>query len=297
MGFRKISRDVKIAAIRIWQRHLLQLDQILECLDFSEQTWFCILKLWHETGDLVRQNPDYFLDELLHLLQTNRLISMHYTTIHRELERAGVSCKKLKKIAMECSKERRAEFILRMAHYEPEELAFLDETSKDERTCARHYGQGRKGKRAEKKQVFVRGRRTLTTGVLTLNGIEAATVVEGSMTRDLFLQFLEYTVLPKCTPYPGLLSVLVMDNAKIHHGDQILELADRFGVHIKYLPPYSPDFNPIEEAFSKIKHFLWRHQDYYSATQGDGIFYNMLEVVDIITPEDAEGYYIHSGYF
>jgi transposase len=72
------------------------------------------------------------------------------------------------------------------------------------------------------------------------------------------------------------------------------------GVRIEYLPPYSPDLNPIEEAFSKIKHFLRRHQDYYLRTEGeagDGMIYDMYEVLEIITPEDAEGYFIHAGYF
>jgi transposase len=105
-----------------------------------------------------------------------------------------------------------------------------------------------------------------------------------------------------------------MDNAKIHHGVEILELFDRFGmllswdyvdsradiqagIRIEYLPPYSPDLNPIEEAFSKIKHWLRRYQDYYGATKGDGILYDMFEVTEIITPSDAEGYFIHAGYF
>ncbi|TFY52053.1 hypothetical protein EVG20_g10726 [Dentipellis fragilis] len=303
MGYRKLSRDIKIAAIRIWEHNLLDLDQILECLDFSERTWYHIVKLWRKTGDvirpslslcghlrvldhdninyilqLVKENPDYFLDKLLYLLATNHIIS-------------------LKRIAKEHSDEKHAEFVSCITRYEPEELGFLDETSKDERTCGRHYGWSQKGRHAEKKQVFMRGHRTTMTGLLTLNGMEAATVVEGSMTWNLFLEFLEHTVLPKCTAYPGPCSILVMDNAKIHHGNEILELVDRFGVQIEYLLPYSPDLNPIEEAFSKLKHFLRRHQDYYSATQDEEILYNMLELIEIITPEDADGYYIHAGYF
>jgi len=99
---------------------------ILECCGFSERTWFQILKLWCETGfvtrpsstccsrlqildtdniqyllRLVRNDPNYFLDEFLSLLQKNRFISVHYTTIFHELERAGMSCKKLKCIAIE----------------------------------------------------------------------------------------------------------------------------------------------------------------------------------------------------
>jgi len=55
--------------------------------------------------------------------------------------------------------------------------------------------------------------------------------------------------------------------------------------------------NPIEEAFSKIKHWIRRHHDYYNTAEGDGILFDMYEVMDIITPGDAEGYFIHAGYF
>jgi transposase len=218
--FRKISRDVKISAIRLYERNLLPLRDILDCCGFSKRTWYRIMHLWNTTGDvlppraslrgrvrnldhddlgyllaLVRQNPDYFLDELLHLLETNRFISVHYVTIHRELERAGVSSKKLKRIALEHNEERRAAFISRMARYAPEELRFLDEFSKDARSVSRRYGRARKGRRAEKKQCFVRGRRTSTEGLLTLGGVVSGTVVEGSMTKRGFLQYLELVIV------------------------------------------------------------------------------------------------------
>jgi hypothetical protein len=69
------------------------------------------------------------------------------------------------------------------------------------------------------------------------------------------------------------------------------------GVRIECLPLYSPDLNLIEEAFSKMKHFLCHHNDYYCKTTGDGILFDMYEIVDIITSEVAAGYFIHSGYF
>jgi transposase len=220
MGHRKISRDVKIAAIRLYERHLLPLNSILDCCGLSERTFYRILKLWRQTGDvnnparnfcgqlrtldhddvqfllrLVCQNPDCFLDELLHLLETNCFVSTHYTTIHRELERAGVNFKKLKCIAKERNEHQRADFIRRMAQYGPEELGFIDETSKDERKAGRRYGRSKKGMCATKKHVFVRGRRTSTTGLLTTDGIVAGTVVEGSMTKAMFMEFLEYAVV------------------------------------------------------------------------------------------------------
>ncbi|KAF8235980.1 hypothetical protein L208DRAFT_1253701, partial [Tricholoma matsutake] len=132
----KISCNVKTAAVCLYDRQLLALDDILDCCGFLEQMFYRILKLWKETGDVINlrkslqgrlhlldhndmeyllqlicENPDYFLDELLHLLETNWFISMHYVTIHRELEQAGVSLKKLKKIAREHNEPHRADFI------------------------------------------------------------------------------------------------------------------------------------------------------------------------------------------
>lgn len=226
MVMRKISHDVKLAAIRLYYTRILSLQQILDACGFSRRTFFRVLKLWRETGDvvkaraltrggprllhcediqyllrLIRQNPDYFLDELLHLLQTNRFISVHYTTIHRELERAGVSTKKLRRIACERDEDKRADFILRMAQYLPEEIGFVDEVSKDERTWGRRYGRSKKGRRAEKSQPFVRGRRTSTEALLTLDGFVAGTVVEGSMTKEMFLEWLEFNVVSLAIAY------------------------------------------------------------------------------------------------
>jgi transposase len=121
--------------------------------------------------------------------------------------------------------------------------------------------------------------------------------------------------MPLTTPFPGPLSVLVMDNARIHHGEEILELAERFrmhflnitsfhssqmsclGVRIEFLPPYSPDFNPIEEAFSNIKAFIRRHSDVFSASSGEGLIFDMKIAMEVITQSDAEGYFMHAGYF
>ena len=69
------------------------------------------------------------------------------------------------------------------------------------------------------------------------------------------------------------------------------------GVRIEYLPPYSPDLNPIEEAFSKIKAFIHRNGDVFLSAENAAIFYDMYVALDVITSEDAIGYFIHAGYF
>ena len=83
----------------------------------------------------------------------------------------------------------RGDFLRRMGEYTPEQLGFLDETSKDDRTCHRKLGRARVGQRAEFEDVFVRGKRVSALGLLTLDGMAAKTVREGSFTREAFLEF------------------------------------------------------------------------------------------------------------
>ena len=224
MGNRKISQDLKFAAIRLYERGLLPLEDILDCVGFSRATFFRTLALWRQTGNVVkagyisrgrrrsmntddlhyllrllRARPDWFLDELLSLLEENRFISVHYTTIFRELQRAGVSYKKLKRIAKERDEDVRADYVREMAQYTTEQLGFMDEVSKDERTKQRSRGRSRKGRRAQMKGVFVRGKRLSAEGLLTVDGMIASTIVYGSMTRELFLNFLEHEVVCRYT--------------------------------------------------------------------------------------------------
>lgn len=104
-----------------------------------------------------------------------------------------------------------------------------------------------------------------------------------------FLTMHAYTMVPKFLRCEiDLVTLFVLTHHSIAH-----ELT---GVRIEYFPPYSHDINPIEEAFSKIKHFLRRHQVYYSATTGDGILYDMLEILDIIDTNDAYGCFSNPGY-
>ncbi|KAJ7894747.1 hypothetical protein B0H13DRAFT_2339121 [Mycena leptocephala] len=137
---------------------------------------------------------DWFLDELLKLLQHNRFISVHYTTIHRELERAGISTKKLTEIAEERCGPTRLDYVREISQYPAHFLGFLDKTSKNDKTPGRRLGRAKKGKRAVKRRKAVRGRRLTATGLLTSRGMLTSTVVEGSMHRDQYLSFLEHQV-------------------------------------------------------------------------------------------------------
>ncbi|KAF9490411.1 hypothetical protein BDN71DRAFT_1400019, partial [Pleurotus eryngii] len=144
---------------------------------------------------LICQNPNYFLDELLVMLDTNCFISIHFMTIYHELQWAGLSRKKLCKIAKERNEPQWAAFITYMAQYCPEEISFIDEVSKDEWTTAHCYRWSHSGTCSEKSLLFVHGRRTMTEALLSLDGIMAWTVVEGSMMKVMFLAWLEDVVV------------------------------------------------------------------------------------------------------
>jgi hypothetical protein len=87
-----------------------------------------------------------------------------------------------------------------MAQYSPEEVGFLDEVSKDERTVGRCYGRSKRGRPSVKAQPFIRGCRTSTVGLLSLEGFVVGTSVEGSLTRVAFLKWLEFTVVSLSAP-------------------------------------------------------------------------------------------------
>ncbi|KAH8801808.1 hypothetical protein DL96DRAFT_1476038 [Flagelloscypha sp. PMI_526] len=148
MPFRKISRDVKLAAIRLYERDILDLDDILDICDFSLRTWW-----------------------------------------------PGVSLKQLRKIAAERDPVKRANFKFKISFYAAHEIGFMDEVSSDRRTCGRRRGRAKRGHRAKKKQVFIRGMRLSGTGLLTVDGMVASTVCEGSMTATKFADFLVESVV------------------------------------------------------------------------------------------------------
>jgi transposase len=88
---------------------------------------------------------------------------------------------------------------------------------------------------------------------LTVDGYLDFIVHQGAITTDIFLDFVEYKVLPHCNPHPGPHSVLVLDNTSIHKSSRLKELCNTYGVTLEFLPPYSPDFNPIEATFHDLK--------------------------------------------
>jgi transposase len=133
-----------------------------------------------------------------------------------------------------------------------------------------------------------RGRNTTLLASMSAEGMGSSLAVEGTTTRSVFETYVEKVLLP------GLQrgQIVVMDNLAAHKGDRIRELIESAGCELLYLPPYSPDLNPIEEAFSKIKGLLRKA----GARSREALIEAMGRALEAITFEDARGFFEHCGY-
>ena len=129
---------------------------------------------------------------------------------------------------------------------------------------------------------------TTLIAALGIDGMRCSTVVNGAVNRDVFEAFVEHVLVPVLQQG----DVVIMDNLSSHKGDRIRELIEERGAELRFLPPYSPDLNPIEMVFSKIKQLL---RSLAKRTK-DALWNSMQSVLDEVTASDALNCYRHAGY-
>ncbi len=132
------------------------------------------------------------------------------------------------------------------------------------------------------------GPQTSLIGTLSLSRVEAVMTVEGAVDADAFNAYLEHVLRP--TVRPG--DVPVLDNLAAHHASRIEEVAASCGAGVIWLAPYSPDFSPIEQCWSKIKTFL----SGVKARTADALDEALTQAIGIVTKSDIRGWFKHCGY-
>ena len=151
------------------------------------------------------------------------------------------------------------------------------------------YSWAPKGERAHCSVPRNRGPNTTVLSSMTLEGMGSTLVGEGATTSAVFETYVERVLAP--TLRDG--QVVVMDNLNAHKGERIKELIEERGCELVYLPPYSPDFNPIEEAFSKIKRLLRKKVE---ARTREALVEAIGAAISAVTVSDARGFFDHCGY-
>ena len=145
--------------------------------------------------------------------------------------------------------------------------------------------------RGERAHCFVprnRGPNTTLLASMTAEGMGPCLAVEGATTQVVFEAYLEKGLVPSLQRG----QVVVMDNLSAHKGERVRELIESVGCELLYLPPYSPDFSPIEEAFSKVKGLIRKAQ----ARSREALVEAMGKALDAVTARDARRFFEHCGY-
>ena len=170
---------------------------------------------------------------------------------------------------------------------DPERLVFIDETWAST-NMARRYGRCRRGERLRAGVPHGHWKTTTFVGGLTLRGFIAPFVLDGPINRVAFETYIEKVLVPELRQG----DTVIMDNLPGHKGPRVRQLIEAAGALLRYLPPYSPDFNPIENAFAKLKAVLRKA----AKRTIDGLWRTMGELIVTFTPTECQNSFAAAGY-
>jgi transposase len=166
-------------------------------------------------------------------------------------------------------------------------LVFVDEMGTNT-SLSPIYGWAKKGERAYCSVPRNRGKNTTVLASMSMEGMGPSLAVEGATTARVFETYVEWVLAP--TLRRG--QVVVMDNLSAHKGERVRELIEGRGCELLYLPSYSPDFNPIEEAFSKIKNLIRKVE----ARSREALLEAIGAAISALSAQDARAFFEHCGY-
>jgi transposase len=166
-------------------------------------------------------------------------------------------------------------------------FVFIDETG-SHRGMTPAYARAPRGERAYGRAPAQRGTNVTLVAALSLAGIGAAMTLTGALDRDACEAYVRDLLVP--TLRPG--QIVIWDNVRAHQGAAVRALIEGRGCRVLFLPAYSPDFSPIEEAFSKLKTFLRRAE----ARTREALEAAIAAALATITAQDARGWFAHGGY-
>jgi transposase len=170
---------------------------------------------------------------------------------------------------------------------DPSKLIFLDESGVTTE-MTRRYGRAFDGERVGEGTPGGHWRTLTVLGAVRQSGWIATMTIESPTDGDVFLAYLEQVLCPQLQPG----DVVVMDNLAAHKVDGVRDLIQRAGAELRYLPPYSPDFNPIEKCWSKVKQLLRGAKARYLFSLEQAV----TQAVAALTPQNTQDCFRHCGY-
>ena len=183
--------------------------------------------------------------------------------------------------------ERRIEWFDGQLELDPAKLVFIDETGASTK-MTRAYGRAPRGERCVASIPYGHWKTTTLTAGLRLGGMVAPMVLDGPMNGDAFIAYIEQVLVPEL----GKGDIVIMDNLPAHKVSGVRLAIENAGANLLYLPPYSPDFNPIEMAFSKLKAYLKKA----AARTIDDLWKLIGNIINEFTSKECENYFKAAGY-
>ena len=182
----------------------------------------------------------------------------------------------------DANRQRRKEFLERIRRIAPEDLIYLDESGVSTQ-MTRLYARALGGRRVHAMVPGGHWKMLTILGAMDHTGMIAAMTIEAATDREVFLGYLDEVLCPKLRPG----HVVVMDNLSAHKVDGVRERIEAHGASLLYLPPYSPDLNPIEKAWSKLKHSLRAAQ----ARTVDQLHIAVAHLLPTLSANDAQAWF------
>lgn len=242
------------------------------------------------------EHPGLYLDEMACFLREEYDVSVASSTISRALATKGWSKKTTRNQAEERNADLRDYYLHNLSEFKLYHLVYVDESGCDKRIGYRRTGWAPLGVTPVQVAKFHRGQRYQILPAYCQDGVLFSRVFRGSTDASIFENFIG-ELLHHCGRWSEPKSVLVMDNASFHHSERIECMCLEAGVKLVYLPPYSPDLNPIEEFFAELKAFIKRNWQLFE-DDPDGDFEKFLEwCIDVVgaREESAEGHFRRAG--
>jgi len=170
---------------------------------------------------------------------------------------------------------------------DPDRLVFIDETWAST-AMARTHGRAPRGERLRMGVPFGHWKTTTFVAGLRLAGMLAPMVLDGPINQRAFETYVDQILVPELKPG----DIVIMDNLSSHKSPAVRMAIEAAGAELRFLPPYSPDFNPIEKAFAKLKALLRKAAE----RTVEGLWHTIGTLIDLFTPAECANFFTAAGY-
>ena len=237
--------------------------------------------------ELIKNQPDLIIEEILDEYN-DYFEPVSGSTIDRTLTKLKLTRKKKSlfdpRKNTPQNQQKRQDYQTNLAPFEAKDLIFIDETG-SVKNMTRRYARSLLGQRARCENSLTKGTRISTIGALGIKGLLTAFCYKGTLNGFLFAFFVKEYLVPVLTHS----NVVILDNAKSHYDEDAIAMIEATGAGVVFLPPYSPELNPIENIWSKVKNYI--KKNVISTTEK--LYQVIAEALETVTSVDAQNCFHH----